>query len=257
MPLSIGLFGEWGSGKSYFMGLLRGQVATLADSPDDRYCREIVQIGFNAWHYADSNLWASLGDEIFEQLAGPGETADARAERLREDLAQRLQRRRELETATERAREETVRLQNELDTAIAAGDIGARGLVEAVLESDDAGRRVQEGVEGARRQRRGGSGSAAGRGAPRGAVRRAGARPGVLRAARRPPARGRGARRPRGRRGGDLRVGHDRRRRPRRPRRRGRPPSCGSPPARAPASGSCTRSRRRFAPRRTRRSPRS
>ena len=139
MPLSIGLFGEWGSGKSYFMGLLRGQVATLADSPDDRYCREIVQIGFNAWHYADSNLWASLGDEIFEQLAGPGETADARAERLREDLAQRLQRRRELETATERAREETVRLQNELDTAIAAGDIGARGLVEAVLGSDTLG----------------------------------------------------------------------------------------------------------------------
>ncbi|MET0684016.1 MAG: P-loop NTPase fold protein [Solirubrobacteraceae bacterium] len=139
MPLSIGLFGEWGSGKSYFMGLLRGQVKTLADSPDDRYCREIVQIGFNAWHYADSNLWASLGDEIFEQLAGPGETTDARADRLREDLAERLQRRRELETATVRAREETVRLQNELDTAIAAGDIGARGLVEAVLQSDTLG----------------------------------------------------------------------------------------------------------------------
>ena len=29
-PLSIGLFGEWGSGKSYFMGLLREQVAQLS-----------------------------------------------------------------------------------------------------------------------------------------------------------------------------------------------------------------------------------
>ena len=74
MPLSFGLFGEWGSGKSYFMGLLREQVKTLARSEDNRYCSEIVQIGFNAWHYSDSNLWASLGDEIFERLAGSGET---------------------------------------------------------------------------------------------------------------------------------------------------------------------------------------
>ena len=30
MPVSIGLFGEWGSGKSYFMELVRQKVADLA-----------------------------------------------------------------------------------------------------------------------------------------------------------------------------------------------------------------------------------
>ena len=30
MPVSIGLFGEWGSGKSYFMELVRQKVAELA-----------------------------------------------------------------------------------------------------------------------------------------------------------------------------------------------------------------------------------
>jgi hypothetical protein len=135
MPLSIGLFGEWGSGKSYFMGLLREQVAALARSADERYHPEIVQIGFNAWHYADSNLWASLGDEIFEQLAGPGDSTDARRARLREDLAGRLQRRQELEAATERAREETARLTGALDEALVEREQSGRVLVRAVLST--------------------------------------------------------------------------------------------------------------------------
>jgi predicted KAP-like P-loop ATPase len=62
MPLSVGLFGEWGSGKSYFMGLLRGEVKKLGEQDPDRYHTDIVQLGFNAWHYSDSNLWASIGD---------------------------------------------------------------------------------------------------------------------------------------------------------------------------------------------------
>src|SRR5439155_1335493 len=48
LPLSIGIFGEWGSGKSYFMGLLREQVDQLAGSGSPGYCDEVVQIGFNA-----------------------------------------------------------------------------------------------------------------------------------------------------------------------------------------------------------------
>ena len=59
MPVSIGLFGEWGSGKSYFMELLRQKVEELTGEPGP-YLRDIVPIAFNAWSYADTNLWASL-----------------------------------------------------------------------------------------------------------------------------------------------------------------------------------------------------
>jgi hypothetical protein len=117
LPLSVGLFGEWGSGKSYFMGLLREQVGKLADSGDDAYMTDVVPITFNAWHYADTNLWASLGNEIFEQLAGPKATADERRHTLREELADKLQRAQELKLANEQAERVTARLREELDQA--------------------------------------------------------------------------------------------------------------------------------------------
>ena len=131
-PLSVGLFGEWGSGKSYFMGLLRGQVAALARSGRPGYCGDVVQIGFNAWHYSDSNLWASLGDEIFRQLAGPGGSAQQRRARLREDLAARLDQRWQFEAATEQARATAAELRAELDDAVANQRVTARDLISAL-----------------------------------------------------------------------------------------------------------------------------
>ncbi|EMO4161081.1 P-loop NTPase fold protein [Morganella morganii] len=71
-PLAIGLFGEWGSGKSFFMSQMRKTVTTLAQRQQQGvspYCSSVVQITFNAWHYAESNLWASLVSAIFEKLA--------------------------------------------------------------------------------------------------------------------------------------------------------------------------------------------
>jgi hypothetical protein len=64
-PLAIGLFGEWGSGKSFFMHLIKAQIARIAESRSTDFCRGIVQIDFNAWHYVEANLWASLVDNIF------------------------------------------------------------------------------------------------------------------------------------------------------------------------------------------------
>jgi hypothetical protein len=136
-PLSVGLFGEWGSGKSYFMGLLRGQVEALAASGQPGYCGEIVQIGFNAWHYSDSNLWASLGDEIFRQLAGPGHTAQQRQARLRTEMAARLDQRRQFEAATERARATAAELRAELDDAVANQQLTARDLIGALKGSPE------------------------------------------------------------------------------------------------------------------------
>ncbi len=69
-PLSIGLFGDWGSGKSYFMERLFEAVRDLPESEaaDSPFVGHVVQIKFNAWHYADANLWASLTAEFFDQL---------------------------------------------------------------------------------------------------------------------------------------------------------------------------------------------
>jgi KAP family P-loop domain len=140
-PLSIGLFGEWGSGKSYFMGLLREQVAQLSRYGDP-YCRGVRQIGFNAWHYSDTNIWASLGDEIFEELAKVAEPVEELRRELREQHAESLQRRQELEAETEDARRETAQLRRELDKAREARSTSARDVVQALAESEDVQRDV-------------------------------------------------------------------------------------------------------------------
>jgi hypothetical protein len=73
-PLSLGIFGDWGSGKSFFMRRLEARIGKLqvdakSAEGDSSYCQDIVQLTFNAWNYIDSDLWASLAAEIFEGLA--------------------------------------------------------------------------------------------------------------------------------------------------------------------------------------------
>ncbi|MPZ80774.1 MAG: NTPase [Actinophytocola sp.] len=98
-PLSIGLFGDWGSGKSFFMRRMRERIRVLADlaaaeettvrqrGPGvSSYCSSVRQITFNAWHYVEANLWASLASHIFDNLA-TGDSEDdlrRRADRLGE-----------------------------------------------------------------------------------------------------------------------------------------------------------------------------
>ena len=87
-PVSVGLFGRWGSGKSYFMALMQERMAALAaaaktaneDGHERAYCADITQITFNAWHYMDANLWATLAVRIFEGLSTTAEGADERSE---------------------------------------------------------------------------------------------------------------------------------------------------------------------------------
>lgn len=72
-PLAIGLFGDWGTGKSYFMESMQAAAEDLAEraaaSKSKRFCASIVPIRFNAWHYVDTNLWASLVSTILEKLS--------------------------------------------------------------------------------------------------------------------------------------------------------------------------------------------
>ncbi len=65
-PLAIGLFGNWGSGKSYFMNNIEKQIEAMPSSPE--ICENIVHVKFNSWHYTDANLWASLMTQIFGSL---------------------------------------------------------------------------------------------------------------------------------------------------------------------------------------------
>ncbi|EOD66369.1 hypothetical protein H480_21827 [Amycolatopsis vancoresmycina DSM 44592] len=143
LPLSIGVFGEWGAGKSFFMGMLRGQVKALEGGPGQ--CRKIAQVGFNAWHYADANLWASLGDEIFRQLAEPvrqpGEPDDEHQAllreraRLRDRLAGELEQRKQLTAVTERAQAEAAALKLKIGEARSSRRTRALDLVRALGRS--------------------------------------------------------------------------------------------------------------------------
>ena len=67
LPLAVGLFGPWGGGKSFFMKLMRREMAGLKGRKG--FHGEIAHIEFNAWHYVDADLWASLGLRIFEGVA--------------------------------------------------------------------------------------------------------------------------------------------------------------------------------------------
>ena len=91
MPLSIGVFGAWGSGKSYFMARVEQRVATLAQ-PGRRggsYLHRIAQVRFNAWHYSEGDVVASLVDQILRNLRfGPNESAVDLAKRRADALAQ-------------------------------------------------------------------------------------------------------------------------------------------------------------------------
>jgi O-acetyl-ADP-ribose deacetylase (regulator of RNase III) len=113
-PLSIGLFGEWGSGKTFFMERMHDAVQqimqTEAMSNPEMFHSRIVQIRFNAWHYIETNLWASLVEYIFYELDNwlRGQARDGEAlfeqlstaKQLRLDAARDLiDRRKNLKTA--------------------------------------------------------------------------------------------------------------------------------------------------------------
>jgi hypothetical protein len=97
-PLSIGLFGEWGSGKTFFMRHLKKRIDYLSKTAqnsgqmqrDIPYYKRIAQIEFNAWHYAESNLWASLVEHIFDNLRVAGEDNIKMILKLQEHLLSQL-----------------------------------------------------------------------------------------------------------------------------------------------------------------------
>ena len=103
-PLSIGLFGDWGAGKTFFMDRMREQIASYATHPEPRFHSRVAQITFNAWHYVDANLWASLVSYIFEQLVAEIEPKEEPG-KVRRALLGQLEVARELKAEAEREKQ--------------------------------------------------------------------------------------------------------------------------------------------------------
>jgi peptidoglycan hydrolase-like protein with peptidoglycan-binding domain len=92
-PLAVGLFGDWGSGKSFFMRRIQEQVTRLSEhsaqaeqnGEPSYYCSHVRQVSFNAWLYSDSDIWPSLATRVFRSVAGD-ETDVPHSERQTQDL---------------------------------------------------------------------------------------------------------------------------------------------------------------------------
>ena len=128
-PLSIGLFGDWGTGKSSFIQMMRrkvGEIALTARKADDAhektaYVKNVIQIEFNAWHYLDANLWASLVTHLFEQIqeqlyGRPADAEDEERQSRLEGLFDELETTRARVAAAEDAREHAGKRLTELNT---------------------------------------------------------------------------------------------------------------------------------------------
>ena len=122
LPLAVGLFGDWGSGKSFFMALMQeriGELSQLAAQGKPEawpFCREVCLVRFNAWHYVDADLWASLAATLFDELAladVPDETRIKRAKLTELDAARQR---------AEKAREKRQQLEDEVAELAAKTD---------------------------------------------------------------------------------------------------------------------------------------
>ncbi|WP_329351869.1 P-loop NTPase fold protein [Streptomyces sp. NBC_01261] len=142
-PLAVGLFGDWGEGKSHFLELMQQQVDATAQPGNPLAHHAVRQVRFNAWHYAETGLWASLVAELFTQLSSAPDqdsgTTQRQLSRLSADLvAQRefprrlraaRQRRDQLQAAltTRGSRWSQLSEEQRRDWAAVAGDSGEPG----------------------------------------------------------------------------------------------------------------------------------
>jgi hypothetical protein len=121
-PLAVGLFGDWGTGKTFFMEKMRSEINDIVRRAtkyrgETKFHTQVIQISFNAWHYSDANLWASMVSYIFEKLAmavSPGESAeDAKARLFKE-----LQTAKELKEEAEFARQNAITQRDETENLL-------------------------------------------------------------------------------------------------------------------------------------------
>jgi acylphosphatase len=141
-PLAVGLFGDWGSGKSFFMSRMQERVdqlaelSALAEENDQRslYCSHILQIPFNAWLYSDSDIWPSLAARVFRSVAGNDPAAAAAEDSLQ---TQHLNEYRQGVQEAAEVRDRTLQEEAALEQRIAELDAEIAGK-EATIDTETA-----------------------------------------------------------------------------------------------------------------------
>lgn len=65
LPITIGIFAEWGKGKSFLLNKIKQNIHTQINHED----KKDVIVSFNVWEYAGSDvLWAGLVQQIFTKV---------------------------------------------------------------------------------------------------------------------------------------------------------------------------------------------
>ena len=146
-PLSIGLFGPWGSGKSFLMRQVRLRIADLAtrsresEGVESGYLREVVPVEFNAWQYAHGTaLWAALINRVFEQIREQLSN-DVRYQQVLRDLADK-----DIGVAQARQRLEEAQAVVE-DSRPAAADRVIKEVAQEHAIGEDSTKQIKEGLD--------------------------------------------------------------------------------------------------------------
>ncbi|WP_433562306.1 MrcB family domain-containing protein [Nocardia sp. CA-151230] len=86
-PLAVAVYGEWGSGKTFFMNQIETSIGDLTRRDPEVFEPAIKHVHFGAWHYARGNLWASILSHIFSTLCPPKSSTD----KMLENVAQQIE----------------------------------------------------------------------------------------------------------------------------------------------------------------------
>jgi|GEM_PF-2413276 len=66
-PITIGVYGQWGSGKSFLMGKIKEEIKERQKNKNKKVNIHVVE--FNAWVYSGSeHLWASLVTHLYRDI---------------------------------------------------------------------------------------------------------------------------------------------------------------------------------------------
>ena len=168
-PLSIGLFGEWGSGKSFFMQKMKERVRQIASAArksgsgqkEFGYYKNIVQVEFNAWHYVEGNLWASLVEHIFSNLRLEGigeEDLDSerhiqdRLEKLLGNLREKTAEAEQKEAQAARSSEEAEKKKEAAEKHASELEAEAAAARERARQAEEAGRQAAQNAADKQRE---------------------------------------------------------------------------------------------------------
>jgi len=124
-PLAIGLFGNWGSGKSFLMAKIRSRVEQLSrlasgnPSPELQVWANVAPIEFNAWQYVETDLWAALLHHIFDRLTPEARQRLAEYSDARPEAAAQLEQQQQAVEAAQEVLDQKVAAEEEKQTALA------------------------------------------------------------------------------------------------------------------------------------------